>query len=119
MDLDHENTDYQGRLGDAGSFLSNRQMAKVLSEIYNDAGKTLENPIMCGIVDRPDGTSSLWRCEAVVRFPQGTPRLFSAKARSCFRRYRSSCTSPFLHVLRFRVRRAPSSGATEAHALSC
>jgi hypothetical protein len=86
VDLDHDNTDYQGRLGDAGSFLSNKQMAKVLSEIYNDAGKTLENPIMCGIVDKPDGTSSLWRCEAVVRFPEGTPRLFSAKARDCFRR---------------------------------
>jgi hypothetical protein len=40
VDLDHENSDYQGRLGDAGSFLSNKQMAKVLSEVraaYSDA----------------------------------------------------------------------------------
>ena len=55
------------------------------AQIYNDAGKTLENPIMCGIVDKPDGKSSLWRCEAVVRFPAATPRQFSAKARDYFR----------------------------------
>lgn len=69
VDLDHENTDYQGHLGDAGSFLSNKQMASVLSEIYNEAGKNLENPILCGIVDKPDGQQSLWRCEGMVRVP--------------------------------------------------
>jgi len=85
VDLDHENTDYQGHLGDAGSFLSNKQMASVLSEIYNEAGKNLENPILCGIVDKPDGQQSLWRCEGMIRFPEAVPRLFSAKARDLLR----------------------------------